>query len=171
MIFIPGELIAMVTFPGIILHEIAHRFVCDIFKIPVYEVMYFEMDSSRAGHVIHQKVDSVTKNFLIAVAPLLFNTVVCMIFTFPYSSASYITGDSIPNFFSAILWWIGMSAGINAFPSNQDVANLSCSEEETTFFAGLVQLIVQCLNFLRRVWLDFLYAYGISLILPYLIFG
>ena len=36
MFMIPGFLVALVTFPGIICHEIAHKFFCDIAGVPVY---------------------------------------------------------------------------------------------------------------------------------------
>lgn len=170
MIFIPGEIIAVITFPGVIIHEISHRFMCDIFKIPVYEVSYFSIGSERAGHVIHAATGSTKKNLLIGIAPLFFNSLVCMAFTFPLSSTSHISGEPINNFFNGVLWWIGMCAGANAFPSNQDVSSTSATEEESIVFE-LIRLLIIALNFLRKFWIDFIYAYLISLILPYLIFG
>lgn len=36
MFFVPGPVIAAVTFPGVIVHEAAHRFFCDLGGVPVY---------------------------------------------------------------------------------------------------------------------------------------
>ncbi len=169
--YIPGELIALATFPGVIMHEIAHKFMCDIFGVPVYHVAYFNIASQNAGHVIHGKIDSIIKNLLIGLAPLFFNTLLCIIFTLPYSASLHIAGDAISySFIYQLLWWVGISMGANAFPSNQDVENVSeiASNNIIIYF---IKGIVRLLNFLSRIWIDIAYAYGISLILPYLIFG
>ena len=39
---IPGPIIALLTFPGVIVHEFAHKLFCDIFNVPVYYVNYFK---------------------------------------------------------------------------------------------------------------------------------
>jgi MFS-type transporter involved in bile tolerance (Atg22 family) len=41
MFFIPGPLIALATFPGVIVHELAHQLFCRWFRIPVLTVCYF----------------------------------------------------------------------------------------------------------------------------------
>jgi hypothetical protein len=41
MFFIPGPLIALATFPGVIVHELAHQLFCRWFRIPVLNVCYF----------------------------------------------------------------------------------------------------------------------------------
>lgn len=41
MLFIPGVIISIITFPGVIVHELAHQIFCYLMKIPVYEVKYF----------------------------------------------------------------------------------------------------------------------------------
>jgi len=43
-------LIALVTFPGIILHEWAHKFFCDRTGVPVYKTCYFRLGNP-AGYV------------------------------------------------------------------------------------------------------------------------
>ena len=50
---IPGWLISLVTFPGVVVHEAAHRFFCDVTDTPVYEVSYFRPRGKPAGYVIH----------------------------------------------------------------------------------------------------------------------
>ena len=173
MIFIPGPLIAALTFPGVIMHEVAHRFMCDLLHVPVYGANYFSIGSTRAGYVSHQKTDNVIHVLLISFAPLFINSFFCMLFTLPYSSTIHIAGEGINNFANGFLWWVGMSMGINAFPSNQDTDNaLSAAEENGgSFIIWLLCSLMKVLNFLSRIWIDFAYAYGVSLILPRLIFG
>ena len=133
MISIPGEIIALLTFPGVIMHEISHRLMCDIFKIPVYEVNYFNMGSKTVGYVKHHPTNNLAHTLWVGLAPLFFNSILCMLFTFPFNAALYITGESIPTFFNTLLWWVGISLGANAFPSNQDIANALSIVEENNF--------------------------------------
>ena len=39
---IPGFVISIITFPGVIVHELAHQLFCRWCKVPVYEVKYFQ---------------------------------------------------------------------------------------------------------------------------------
>src|SRR5579872_135010 len=122
--FIPGELIALITFPGVIIHEIAHRFFCDFNKVPVYGIQYFIPLSENAGCVIHERTSKLSHAFFIASGPLIVNSIVCMLLTFPYMTPYYLGTDFLVNtsFRASIgyslLVWIGMSAGFNAIPSN-----------------------------------------------------
>jgi hypothetical protein len=171
--FIPGELIALLTFPGVVMHEIAHRFMCDILRVPVYSIKYFSIGNTRAGYVYHHKTDNIYHDLLIGLAPLFINSFFCMLFTLPYSASLNITGDGISNYSNQFLWWIGISMGANAFPSNQDVSNVLSNAQKSNVSYGIHLLcdIIKLLNWLRFIWMDFIYAFAISYILPYLIFG
>lgn len=173
MMFISGELIALFTFPGIIMHEIAHRFMCDILHVPVYGVQYFAIGSTRAGYVYHHKTTNIWHDFLIGFAPLFVNTFFCMLFTLPYSSSIHVAGEGISTYSNMFLYWIGISMGANAFPSNQDTQNVveSCQKYNKLFFIRILCHFMRFLNQLSRFWMDFVYALLISQILPFLIFG
>jgi len=54
MFFIPGPVIAFLTFPGVIVHEAAHLFFCKLFKLQVYDVCFLRFGNP-AGYVIHEK--------------------------------------------------------------------------------------------------------------------
>ena len=88
-IMIPGEVVAVFTFPGVVMHEVAHRLVCDLLNVPVYDVKYFIIHKDAAGYVYHART-SLGKNFLIAIAPLFVNTIFCMLFTFPLAAKNFI---------------------------------------------------------------------------------
>ena len=171
---IPGELIALITFPGVIMHEIAHKFMCDILRVPVYDVNYFSINSARAGYVCHHETQNITYDLLIGLAPLFINSFFCMLFTLPYAASMNITGDGISHYPSMFLWWIGLSIGANAFPSDQDVQNVLSTKGRRKDAPWIVHItcdFVKLLNLLRFVWIDFIYAIIISSILPYFIFG
>lgn len=170
---IPGEYIALVTFPGVVIHEIAHRFFCDIFRVPVYEVCYFAPFSSTSGCVVHQPTESLKANFFIAMGPLFINSIVCMICTFPFRAALSLTGGLCEG--TSLEWfllWIGISAGMHALPSHVDIDYLKerftkdLPEHFLFIFPIIVLYILKGLNYLRVIWIDLFYALGMSCLLP-----
>ena len=86
MFFIPGIVISILTFPGVIVHELAHQLFCRWCKVPVYEVKYFQFKNPN-GYVLHEATDDPMKNFLTAMVPVIRNTVLGMIIVIPASIA------------------------------------------------------------------------------------
>jgi hypothetical protein len=41
---IPGFIISLLTFPGVIVHEWAHKIACNLFDVAVFRVVYFKLD-------------------------------------------------------------------------------------------------------------------------------
>jgi hypothetical protein len=123
---IPGFIIALITFPGIIVHEMAHEFFCRVTGVIVYEVKYLDLFSNRAGYVLHSRVRRYGQAFWICIGPLVFNAVIGSIVAFP--SVLAVFELSIPfhklRFVDIILLWLGVSIAIHAFPSKTDINNL-----------------------------------------------
>lgn len=71
---IPGWFVALLTFPGVILHEWAHKSFCDYFRIPVFEVCYFRFGQRESGYVKHGEPKSFSQAFWISTAPLIINS-------------------------------------------------------------------------------------------------
>jgi len=122
MIPIPGFVIAIATFPGVIIHELAHLIFCRLKKVPVLEVKFFQFDMKTAGYVLHGPVEDFGASFLISVGPFIVNSLLCMLICFPASIPLRVFGVS--NFPSLVLLWLGVSIGMHAFPSTADAANL-----------------------------------------------
>ncbi|MCJ7514988.1 MAG: metalloprotease family protein [Dehalococcoidia bacterium] len=164
-----GWLIALITFPGIILHEWAHKFFCDRTKIPVYKTCYFRLGNP-AGYVIHGPVDNYGKAFLIATAPFLVNTIVSVI--------SFIIALILPLGLAAyILCWLGITVAMHSFPSSQDADNLWSYSKEGWRRNPLVLLsfpiigLIKLAGLLRSVWFDLLYAVALLLLVAFIIKG
>jgi hypothetical protein len=179
LFYIPAEFIALATFPGIIIHEIAHRFFCDVFNVDVYHIRYFIPLMQKAGHVVHAPTDNLCHRFFIGAGPLIINSLVCMILTFPagciyYLDVEFAKNSSfiVPTLY-AILSWIGYSIGIHAMPSDQDVNDL-VSLAKPNFSKLFIQGFVELVMFFNLNYLGFLlrisYAGMISLILPMIFF-
>ncbi|MBI3619551.1 DUF3267 domain-containing protein [Candidatus Roizmanbacteria bacterium] len=171
---IPGWLISLVTFPGVIMHEIAHRFFCDIAKVPVYRVCYFRIGNP-AGYVIHGPVKGLKNSFLISIGPLIVNTIFCSLLTFAAAFPILILDDQRYSLVFLILMWVGFSIGMHAFPSNDDMENFLGEVKQTNKQGLLVMLatvfarLLRLANLLRFLWFDAIYAYGVAMILPSLI--
>lgn len=171
---ISGQIISLVTFPGVIVHEISHKFFCDILGIPVYKVCYFQYGNP-AGYVVHEPTTKLREALLIGVGPLIINTILCMLFTFP--SVFPITILSVDEYDSSFLFlmWLGISIGTHAFPSNQDINEFleiikkSNQRDFTYVFAKIFSNLLRLVNFLRFIWIDVIYAVSISIILPKII--
>lgn len=180
MFLIPGSLMSILTFPGVIVHEIAHRFFCDLAKVPVYDVRYFKF-GNHAGHVIHGEVKGIRNAFLIAIGPLIVNSLLCIILAFPLTFPLIVFGsteggaNNIPGI--GLLLYLSISIGMHAFPSNQDMKNFTniVKEEKNKGILYLIaypfNLLIKLANLLRFFWFDLVYAVILAVIIPVLYIG
>lgn len=165
---IPGSVISLLTFPGVVVHEIAHRFFCDISRVPVRAVCYFRFGNP-AGYVIHDKTTNLKHSFLISVGPLILNSVLCVLLTFPYGARLALDVVNYPAHV-LLLTWVGLSIGMHAFPSNDDIQNFveDMKEEKIRglfYFTALVfKGLIVTANALRFFWFDLFYAFGLAII-------
>lgn len=171
MFFIPGFIISIVTFPGVIIHELGHYIFCRIRKIPVYEVKFFQLDVKTAGYVIHQEPEDFTSVLLISIGPLLVNTILCLIAAAPVAVPFYLFDEQ--NFLIYFYLWLGVSIGMHAFPSNQDAENLWQRAKEEAKNKNILAIISMPLcvlifiaNLLKFFWFDAIYAFAVSILLP-----
>src|SRR3954469_6692767 len=121
MIFIPGFLIGLLTFPGVIMHEAAHLLFCRITGLAVFEVKFFQV-ANPAGYVIHEQTDNFNKTFLVSMGPFFVNTLLCIAFC----SAAFLPvwELKIDDFLAYFLYWLGLSIGMHAFPSTVDLNHI-----------------------------------------------
>jgi hypothetical protein len=173
MFFIPGWLIAIVTFPGIVVHEAGHMLFCRLRKVAVLDVCYLRA-ADPPGYVVHERCADFTTSFLVAVGPAILNTVLCFVLCFPefVRVRAFDLGDPV----SYLLLWLGLSIGMHAFPSTQDAANLwaeaKIAVKEHSVLALVsfpIVVLIYVANVLRVVWFDLIYGAAIGLLLPELI--
>lgn len=174
MFFIPGILISLITFPGVIVHEAAHQFFCRVCRVPVLEVCYFRVGNP-SGYVAHEVVTSPLKNYLISMGPFFFNTIVGAAIIFP-AAIEVIEFQNYTNPLSLVLAWLGVSILMHSFPSTGDAQSLYESvikNPSVNIFAKILVLPFVGLIYLGAfgsiIWLDLLYALGVGMLLPNLI--
>ncbi len=157
MFFIPGFLISLLTFPGVIVHELAHQLACRYMKVPVYEVCYFQIKNP-TGYVVHGKTENFTQTVVISILPFFMNTIVGLFFFVP---GYFSTADSG---LDLLLMWFGISVLMHAFPSREDLHQIfqGMKEKKLNFFAKLIMFPVACVMWIGTVgsviWLDLGYA-------------
>ncbi len=173
MIIIPGFLIALVTFPGVIVHEAAHLFFCKLRRVAVFDVCYFRIGNP-SGYVIHEAPDSFTSSFLISVGPFIINSVLCVLFCFPALVPVRMFQQEDPLCYFLI--WLGISIGMHAFPSTQDASVLwRQAKKSAANFNPLAVLsfplviLIYIANIGRVLWADTLYGIAIGFVIPEMI--
>lgn len=172
MIMIPGILVSLVTFPGVIVHELAHQLFCRLFKIPVFEVCYFRMKNP-VGYVIHEIPPKHYQSILISIGPFIINSILAILIAFP---ASMQTKLDSTNPFDWILIYLGVSIGAHAFPSTGDAQSLwnyATKSKSSSLLTKIVAAPFVGFIYLGALgsylWLDILYGAFLSLGLPWIL--
>jgi hypothetical protein len=174
MFFISGPVIAILTFPGVIIHEAAHLFFCKLFKLQVYQVCFLRFGNP-AGYVVHEKTDNFIASFFVSMGPFIGNTLLCIIFC----SAAFLpvwelkVSDPLAYFF----YWLGISIGMHAFPSTGDLSNLwelAPAKAKGGNLLAIISLpliaILYVANFARIVWAHLGYGILVGILGPIALF-
>jgi hypothetical protein len=174
MFFIPGQIITLITFPGVIVHEFAHMLFCKVRKIPVLDACYFSLGNP-AGYVVHAKTSNFLDTFLVSMGPFFVNTLLCVLICLPaYLPIKYF---DIEHPLSYFLMWLGVSIGMHAIPSNQDANNVFQEAKIHVKSFNVLALItfplvilIYIFNILRVIWADLAYGILIGIWIPSLLF-
>ncbi len=170
MFIIPGFLISWLTFPGVMVHEAAHLLFCRVFKLAVYDVRYFQFKNP-AGYVIHEHTEDFKAIFFVSMGPFFVNSILCVLFC----TAAFLpvwelqVPDPLGYFFA----WLGLSMGMNAFPSTTDLKNiwqLAPANAKSGNLLAIVSYpvigILFILNYGRVIWADLGYGLAIGFLGP-----
>lgn len=171
MLFIPGFVISLLTFPGVIVHEFAHKKLCDYYSIPVLETVYFRLGNP-AGYVRHAKPKRYRQAFAISVAPFLINTLVALAL-FTVAAALWGRPETLGlrtddlGIAGGLVVWLGFSVGMHAFPSTGDAQSIWNRSQVEWRAAPMTLLglpfvvIIYVANLLSILWFDAIYAFAL----------
>jgi hypothetical protein len=168
---IPGVVISAITFPGVIVHELAHQLFCRLYKVPVFKVVYFQMDNP-VGYVLHEQPREKWHSIMISVGPFIVNSIVGAIIALPAVIPVFELNDAGPIDF--LLMYLGISIAMHAFPSSGDAQAIlqSIREKDTKPMIKVIGYPIVGLIYLGTLgsffWLDFLYGMAVAVGLPYL---
>ncbi|MCX7804282.1 MAG: metalloprotease family protein [Planctomycetota bacterium] len=167
---IPGFLVSVATFPGVIVHEAAHMFFCKLRRVAVLDVCFFRLGNP-AGYVLHEKIEDFNTAFLVSVGPFLVNSLLCMFICFPVFVPYEAFGISDPLIMLHL--WLGVSIGMHAFPSPEDGSSLwkqaSKAARELNPLAILsypLVVLIYIAHALSFFWFDAIYGFFIGIGLP-----
>jgi hypothetical protein len=181
LIFIPNILITVATFPGVVIHEMSHRFFCDLVGVDVYKIKYFIPSDKILGYVLHEPTTNVHHQYLISMGPFIINTLLCALLTFPYvlpehMFGGYIEQDQITQIIFKTMAWIGFSSGMHAFPSSLDLDQIEKINRyypsESQFFSRVIESTITTFRFLNAIQFyifQLVYALFVSKVLPLLL--
>jgi len=172
---IPGFVISIVTFPGVIIHELAHQIFCMLCGMKIYEVKYFQ-PKNPCGYVIHEPSDRPLHVFLTAMGPFFINTILGMLILLPASIEILEFRDYTSYPLNLVLAWLGISILMHSFPSTGDakvmVKQILKNPDVGIFwkvlaapFVGLIYLF----SIGSMFWLDLVYAMAVGMLLPNLL--
>lgn len=168
---IPGFIISILTFPGVIIHELAHQFFCWLCGLRVYEVVYFQCKNP-CGYVIHEASKNPAKTLLISIGPFIVNTILGILILAPVSIDFFVFGD-VGNIFYIVVFWLGISILMHAFPSTQDGKIMVDQILKNKEVSVIIKILTAPIIFLiyagaigSILWLDLGYAIAIAVLIP-----
>lgn len=106
------------TFPGVVIHEWAHKIFCHLSGLKVIKVVYFRFGNP-SGYVVHEAPHNYFQSFFVSTGPIIFNSILSLGFAYTISWLN--TGS----YWRLIFLWLAFSIAAHAFPSEQDLAGAS----------------------------------------------
>ncbi|MDM8000139.1 MAG: DUF3267 domain-containing protein [Dehalococcoidia bacterium] len=165
-----GQLITVLTLPGVVVHELAHVLFCLLTATRVTRVRLFRFGNP-AGYVIHDRPSSAWKTILIGIGPFFVNTGLGFVIAL---SALVLRGngrmESTALF--AVLIWLGVSIAMHSFPSKGDAKGIwgTVFDRSHPLLARIAAVPIVGLIYLGAlgsvVWLDLVYAVAVTIGLP-----
>lgn len=165
MFFVPGVIIAVLTFPGVIVHELAHQLFCRWLGVAVLDVCYFRFGNP-AGYVVHEPPRTPLQSVLIGVGPFLVNSILGVLIAVPAAIPVFVLGARESPLHKLMLW-LGISIAMYAFPSTGDAAVIwqALWRQPAPVLVRLIGTPLVGFIYLGAlgsiVWLDVLYGFGI----------
>ncbi len=171
---IPGIIISIITFPGVIVHEIAHQLFCRLFNLVVFDVCYFQFGNP-AGYVVHEIPKKPAHEIIIGIGPFIVNTIIGAIISLPAAISVIKFGSGTP--LEYVLIWLGVSIAMHSFPSTGDAKCIwdAVKSKDTNLVTKIITTPIVLLIYAGAIgsifWLDLVYGIAVSTLIPYLIVG
>lgn len=118
------------------------------------------------------KPENFKQALLITAGPFLVNTLLCAAIGTSAIYSIFILGTHELNGIPCVLLWLAISAGMHAFPGNQEILDftelMNKQRKNLLYFAvKILTSLLKIANFLKIIWIDLVYAIMIILLVPY----
>ncbi|MFA5745255.1 MAG: M50 family metallopeptidase [archaeon] len=107
-----NEIMHILFFPGIILHECAHALACILLGVQIKKIKFI---GKEGGYVVHEDSKDY-KIIIISLFPFLFNILISLL-------CARVLLSTIDPFYKILMVWIGIAALFFCVPSDQDTDN------------------------------------------------
>lgn len=173
--------IEIATFPGLIIHKLSIKLFFWLFNIPGYNINCLLPFFKPEEKITYKKIGNLKALFFISIAPLLVNSLLCMIFTFPYGFHFFLDTGLIRSenlkVSDIITTWIGYSIGFQALPNYENIENLDkhYNSKILIILIKIIKYLVKspCITdrffivkFLFNQFIKLIFAQFLSLIIP-----
>lgn len=141
------QLFLILTFPGVMFHELGHKWTCNLLGVKVKDYKLFTLNMpGQIGYVAYKKPKKYFHSFLINVAPLISSSIISMFFF-------YLTYKTIDEYYLSLLMkWLAVSTAVHALPSKSDADNIwdeTMKEIKYNIFVGLAFPVIGILYLLN----------------------
>lgn len=165
-----SQAVTILTFPGVIVHEMAHTLLCFLTRTRVLKVRLFRLGNP-AGYVMHEKPHGAWKTILIGTGPFLVNTMA----GFLIAACAWVLWDGATArsvVVGAVLIWLAVSVVMHSFPSTGDAGSIwgTVRDRGCPVLVKVVAVPVAGFIYLGALgsvfWLDLVYALAVTVGLP-----
>lgn len=146
---------AILTAPGVIVHELAHALFCLLSGVKIYKINLFRFQKV-AGYVVHEEPKGFMSSWLISFGPLIVNSYLAM-FLLAQIRPVYDWRD-------LLFLYLGVTIALQAIPSTGDAESLWLMANRNFWKNPLVillyplVLLLYLLNLLKRFYFDWVYV-------------
>lgn len=144
----------ILTFPGVMLHEISHAIFCKLFGLQIFRISLFRF-GSLSGFIEHEEPRSISSALGVSIGPLIINSTIAL------ALAYYSTFHEVTSIWFYIIIWLAFACGVQAFPSDQDAANIVQKNKNLIQEKSALYLIT--LPFYYLIWLTISYSNKLKL--------
>ncbi len=165
-----NQAVTIATFPGVIVHEMAHLLVCFLTRTRVLRFRLFRLGNP-AGYVVHEKPRGAWKTILIGTGPFFVNTAAGFLLALSASLFRHGAGNTALAM-RVVLLWLAVSVAMHAFPSTGDARAIWHTVRDRTCPILVKMVAVPVAGFIylgalgSMFWLDLAYAVGVAIALP-----
>lgn len=152
------EIFSLISFPGVVFHELGHEIFCRISRVRVVKVCYFQFKNP-PGYVIHNEPSKYHQAFFISVGPFISGIIFSVIF---FLLSKYFSNSN--QLLELLFIWLGGSIAMNCFPSTQDAkvlfkeTNKHILRNPFVIIGYPFVLIIFIFGLLQIFWIDLIYA-------------
>lgn len=167
-------LLNVLTFPGVVVHELTRRFFCRMARVAILDARYFGVGDP-GSYVDYEPPRKASQLLAIETAPFFVNTILGALIATPGIIPLLLFGIDGGSLLDYVLVWLGFSIAMHAFPTVED-AKLAKDVAKNRATPALTQILFAPLSWILYLgalgslyWLDVVYGIAVVGLAPQLL--